>query len=391
MTRIKQDAVLGLVFFAGLALLLFATVKLSNISLTPRPKLPVYFPNALDLAEGDPVFVLGTRYGHVSTVDYEPSSGSNRIRVVLTLNSDLKLWKNHKIKITDSSLLGGKKVSIDPGTSGAGAFDPGAEKLTGLAPLSPIEAFGNLIGADGNRENLAKILSGLADVVEGANSGKGTVGKLIVDSKLYDEALSLVDDLRAVTKEAREGNGTLGKFLKDPKLYDQAEGFFRYAQEVAKAAKEGDGLVAALLSDKTVTDQFRSIIAKIEGVAGRLEKGEGMFGKLLTDPDVARSFQKIMGNVAEASDALTKEGHGVLAAILYDPKLREDTLGVVSDLRNITEGLRKGEGTLGRLIKNEELIHDLERVVKQVTRLMEDARESAPITTFLSMFGGTFN
>jgi phospholipid/cholesterol/gamma-HCH transport system substrate-binding protein len=250
MIRLKQDAILGLVFFGGLILLLLATALLSNFSLTPRPTLDVRFSNAQNLSVGDPVFVLGTRFGNVQTVDYVPSPGANRIRVTLVLDRPLTLYKDYTIKIAASSLLGGKMITIDPGTSDQGIFDTTSELTVGSSPMSPLEALGEMFAGENNKESLQTLLSGLAALVEDTRAGKGTVGKLFTESQLYDEATAFVEDLRTIVREAREGRGTLGQLLSNEKLYKDAELFFEYARDVGRKVSEGEGVVARLINDK---------------------------------------------------------------------------------------------------------------------------------------------
>ena len=78
----KRDTLLGLVFFGGLGLLGWATVTLTSLSLEPKPSVTVRFANALGLRTGDPVFVLGKRYGQVtevSLVSAHTKSGSSPV------------------------------------------------------------------------------------------------------------------------------------------------------------------------------------------------------------------------------------------------------------------------------------------------------------------------
>ena len=68
MDKVKRDTVLGLVFFVGLGLLLWATAELQDIGFGKRQVLTVDFDNARGLRSGEPVFVLGTLSGKVDKV-----------------------------------------------------------------------------------------------------------------------------------------------------------------------------------------------------------------------------------------------------------------------------------------------------------------------------------
>ncbi len=52
--------------------------------------------------------------------------------------------------------------------------------------------------------------------------------------------------------------------------------------------------------------------------------------------------------------------------------------------------MRKGEGVLGKLIQDKEMGERLDRMLTQVIRAIEDAREAAPVSTFFQVFAGAF-
>lgn len=390
MPRLKQDAVLGLVFFGGLALLLVATALLSNFSLTPREELEVRFPNAQNLSIGDPVFVLGTRFGSVQTVEYVAGAGANRIKVVLVLDRELTLYKDYRISIADSSFLGGKMIMIDPGSSDQGIFDPTSQRVVGKSPTPPLEALGEMFAGENNKESLESLLSGLASLVENTRQGQGTIGKLFTETKLYDEATAFVEDLRTLVRDAREGRGTLGQLIANDQLYRDAEAFFSYARDIGRRVAEGDGTIARLLNDKSLADDLRAAAGDVRAVTENLRQAQGLLGRAISDPELGREFERIVRNVGEASEAINR-GEGVLPALLHDGELRTGIDRIVADVGSITRGLVEGRGTLGRLLQDDRLINDFEKVVRQVSRGIEDAREAAPISTFFSLFAGSFN
>ena len=72
---------------------------------------------------------------------------------------------------------------------------------------------------------------------------------------------------------------------------------------------------------------------------------------------------------------------GALSEILDEN--RENLYASVRNLRQITDKINAGQGTIGKLI-NEDRIHgQTEELVKELRETIEDAREQAPITSFL--------
>ncbi|MFC1668947.1 MlaD family protein [Spirochaetota bacterium] len=62
---------------------------------------------------------------------------------------------------------------------------------------------------------------------------------------------------------------------------------------------------------------------------------------------------------------------------------RENVYATIKNMREFTEKINKGKGTIGRLV-NENTIHDsANALVKDLRESIEDAREQAPVTSFI--------
>lgn len=194
MDKARQDAVLGLVFFAALALLLWGTLMLTNFSLRERPQMVVQFERLAGLAVGDGVYVLGKRVGEVIDTEYRPEQRPNRMRVVLQFDRDVSLRADAKVVIIDANLLGGKRVEIDPGIA-EGLF-PADSVPVGMVRANAIEALGEMMAGDDNKENLQGFLAGLNRVVSKIDTGQGTLGLLINERELFDSFRTAIDSAR---------------------------------------------------------------------------------------------------------------------------------------------------------------------------------------------------
>ncbi len=378
MPSFKRDTILGLVFFGGLLVLLWATARLSNFSLAPKQRLQVYFPNSRGLSIGDRVYVLGTPYGIVSDVQYEPANAENQIKITLQLGHPLTLRKGYRIRIAANSLLGGSKVTIDPGPVKNPILGPADRPLVGEAPVSALEGIGEWFSKGETQESLSTILEGLASIVREVKEGRGTFGRLVKDPALYEQALGTITDLRRTITDAREGKGSLGRFLTDPGLYDEARGFFASARKVADSLESGEGIGPFLLHDRRAREELAGTIHDVKTITGDLVEGRGMVGKALRDPGTAERFDSIVANVDEASRALN-EGEGLLPALLHGRGIRDDATAMLANFRKFSESLAGSTA-----------LSDLERVLRQISGAVEDAREAAPISTFFTIFGGTF-
>ncbi|MFN2352548.1 MAG: MlaD family protein [Kiritimatiellia bacterium] len=61
---------------------------------------------------------------------------------------------------------------------------------------------------------------------------------------------------------------------------------------------------------------------------------------------------------------------------------------VVDDFKAITAKIRSGEGTLGKLVNDEELYQETTAAIGDVRRTLDDIRETSPLVTFTSILFG---
>ncbi len=62
---------------------------------------------------------------------------------------------------------------------------------------------------------------------------------------------------------------------------------------------------------------------------------------------------------------------------------RPNVYAALKNIRDITEKINKGKGTMGRLINEDKLHAETGTLIKDISEAVEDAREQAPITSFI--------
>ena len=82
------------------------------------------------------------------------------------------------------------------------------------------------------------------------------------------------------------------------------------------------------------------------------------------------------------------EGEGTLGKLLTDDQLHEDVAATVASIREVADKVAAGEGTLGKLLAEDELYVELQRALRTVNRSLEEFREVAPITAFSNVLFG---
>jgi phospholipid/cholesterol/gamma-HCH transport system substrate-binding protein len=380
----KRDTLLGLVFFGGLGLLIWATAALSNLSLQPRPTLDVYFTGAGGLRVGDPVFVRGVRSGKVAGVAHQPAQPQHPILVQLELDEPVTLHDDVSIQIVGASLLGGKQVEIDPGI--ATEIHPRDRLLIGENRRSAIDAMGESIaGLD-----LEGAVGSIRSFFDKLNDPDTSVGALLSSREAYDDVAATLKSLRRSAEAVEQRQGALGQFIHDEQLGADFAAAARDLREIFHKVNEGAGLAARLLNDETLASDVSGAVSDVRSLTERARRGQGLFGKLLADEELGERFERIVANVESVTAKLDDPNAGLIGALLGEEGLLRDARTLFANLSEFSAKINEGKGLLAKLVNDPELGEKVDRMFRQLSRAIEDAREAAPVGTFFQVLAGPF-
>lgn len=386
----SRHLILGLFFVLVFGILGWFTVFKSEFSLFRESYgLVVNFDGAGGLKTGDTVRVAGMRWGKVGPMTFDPTAGENRrVTVELILDEPIVLYRDKVIEIQDASVLGGKVLTIEPGTASLGPI-PADEPLYGGVALNVMDSLADVIRE--NRDSLASTLRNLEQTVADLRDAGGPVSKLIYSQELagdlekavasiaatFENAQALTDQLRS------EERGTIGRLIYEDDLYtdiqkvaEDVQALVADGREFMDKAENGEGTLGLLMSDPELAGRIRSVAERVDNLVTGLDNGDGTLGQLFKDPEIANRVRNIL--------AALDEGEGTLGKLLREEAVYDNVLATTESLASATAALNTGEGTLGRLLNDDELYEELERAVKVLVGSLEEAREAAPISTFLN-------
>jgi phospholipid/cholesterol/gamma-HCH transport system substrate-binding protein len=312
------------IFMILLALGVFTIILSQDNFFVKNYEVQVRFNEVSGLRSGDKVFLRGVDIGKISNIEIE----SDGVLLTATLEKDITFTEDYAIEIIPVSVLGGKRLVINPGSSAEDPL-PAGTILAGTPPK---------------------------DVITEATDTIAMIRKSLDDGKVLDNLSRVVADLRTVSEKISSGEGTIGKLVMDDSLYTNVN----------------------------------HVVSDLKNVSERLSNGEGTLGKLLMDESAYDELQASMSNLREISDRLAA-GKGTLGRLLSeDEKMYQDLEASVANLREISDKLAGGEGTIGRLVQDDELYDELKLLLVEARAAVDDFRETSPITTFSSIFFGAF-
>lgn len=214
-TKMNFELKVGIFIFIGIVILAVIVFSIGNFYTVKRGyTLNVVFSFANGISIGAPVRYSGVEVGEVQNIEVYFDEKENRPLVKLLVWVSQNTWinENARANINTLGLLGEKYLEITPGTREARLLKNG-ETLRGQDPVSTEEI------ARFTKELVLKVGS----LIESIN-------KVISDEELLAslkntaanvETLTL--DMRNFIATAKEGKGTIGRLLSDDKLYNDID------------------------------------------------------------------------------------------------------------------------------------------------------------------------
>jgi phospholipid/cholesterol/gamma-HCH transport system substrate-binding protein len=364
----------GVLVLIAAALLTGFIFVMGGISFKDRFEVYVDWNNPLWLSTGATVKVSGTKVGKVEDIVFmggQLDPKTNRrvyVRVKLLVNEDVRsaLHADAQFYIANQGLLGEQYVEIDPGSPEAPAMDfthaqlgndpPRLEKflIQGYEIFKKVDRMlavpnedidgmlGTLLQA---MRSLDRGMSGIADLTAGNEDDITAVADNL--RALSDEALGAVRDARAWLQEG----GKVDLILNDVRAVTQT--LPQKAENlIAKLERTIDDVDRTVNNvDRTVGDTFgetqrrelRNVIANLDTVS---ERAVGIAD------DAAAMVTQVRGEVEPVATGIRQAVDNVVA--------------LLDSVDQIVRTVRRGEGTLGALMMDEQIYDDLKELIRDL-------------------------
>jgi len=291
-----------------------------------RYSLKTRFPNVAGLAKGSPVRVAGVEVGSVTDVAFAGTE----------VDVSFEVTKEVRPRITDQSiatlgsvsLLGESAVDITPATSGTPIPDYGYVK-TGRAKGSLADV----------SEQVTTGVEEITALVKDVRAGRGTVGKLMTDERLYAELEAFAASANGVTDAIKRGRGTIGRLVNDRHAADSLEAALKNLDELTRRINAGQGSIGKLLKDDAFAESLNGATTNLRDLTARLNRGDGTAGKLVTDPALYNKLNSVTERLDQLVSRLN-EGEGTVGQLLKDQRLYENMNAAITDFRAMITAIK---------------------------------------------------
>lgn len=345
-------------------------------------RLKARFISADGLHAGADVQLAGVSIGKVEDVTFLPPAEVDKERIEATLSivreldkkpiSDL-IRSDSTAQLVATSILGNDKmINIVPGTGKGSPIDENAilKSSSGIG-LNQLTATGNDL-----LEQINKLAVPANEILAKANSGEGTLGRVINDESLYksldgavSETRSTMTRLQTTIDKINRGEGSAGKLVNDPELYDSLKRTIAQLEVISADIKAGRGSAGKFVNDEALYNSTRDTVAELRKSAEKISAIADDVKLITTD---------------------LRAGKGSAGKLLRDEALYEDAKnaiarfnGATTRIESLIADAQAGKGTIGRLVTDETLYNSINQTANNVatftgegTKLLDDFRKN---------------
>ena len=258
-------------------------------------ELTARFKTADGLVASAPVQIKGFAAGSVSSINYDRERDD--FEVVCSVKKEFKIPVDSKMTIYSTSIMGGKGIRIDCGTSEEMAGD--GSVLQGDSQPDLVETVSASIGP--LLAKLDKALSELDTTINSVNKVLSEENRKTIDRSLKD-LRKVLSDASVLSGTLKNNSGEIDKFISD---LSSVAGKLSSVMEKADTAMESVSEISSRLEKADID----SLVISVRNLTESIQNPEGTVGKLLND-----------GSVYESVDSLVNELNDLIQKIKENPK-----------------------------------------------------------------------
>ncbi|HZS41619.1 MAG TPA: MlaD family protein [Polyangia bacterium] len=325
----RTELKVGVLVVASLALLGGFIILLGNFSLRGGTRIRVNFDFSGNIQSGAAVKISGIKVGKVDDVRFlggqiDPDTGKPvQVQVVAFVEDRVKsaIHRDAEFFINTQGVLGEQYLEIQPG----GYDQP------------PLDYGRSVIGVNPPRTDL-------------------------IVARLYeflDSITGLLRDDKDVIKDFLKSGASVVRTL-DGILKENRVEIGRLLVNVDSLSKEASGLLASIKNGVGDSSQLRATLANIEAISGSVRRD--------IDPLIAKAKKALDGVDNLTSVVGPGEKKKLQQALDELVTVGEKAEHIATDAQTLVADIKKGKGTAGALLVENQIYDDLKEMVRDLKR-----------------------
>jgi phospholipid/cholesterol/gamma-HCH transport system substrate-binding protein len=284
---------IGIFVIAAAALLVWATFQSGSFALGREEDITVRFPSVGGLEEGSAVRLNGVPVGTVRDISLVPNGNGVQVKLGVKKGTRARLHEGATARITTVGFLSELYVEIVGG-------DERNPPITSDSEIRVVT---------------------ISDPAVMMNQAKG----------LADSLQIFLGDLNSTGRSIAHGKGTMGRLAKDDRLYEELVTFTHEATLLTKKLNTNQSLL---------TDRFSSLATSLDSLTQLMQHGNGTMAQLLRSGDLHRNLVNDTARM-DSILAMVESGKGTLGQLMTDPALYNDLKATAASMRRLMQEIEK--------------------------------------------------
>jgi phospholipid/cholesterol/gamma-HCH transport system substrate-binding protein len=203
--------------------------------------------------------------------------------------------------------------------------------------------------------------------------------------KVFESVGVVAQDLQELARGARQQLVDQKGYQKMDSVLDNSSSAFKNLNDLLvrnkdKIGQTVDSADATFKNLNAIVDRNRdkvnSGVDNLQRFSGEINKTADRFGQSSKDIEV---FTKEL-----------RSGKGTLGKLVKDEQLYREARGLVQQVRGLAAKIENGPGVTGRLINDPEIYLEARRAIRNMNKTAEDVSEATPVSTLAIILGSIF-
>lgn len=296
----KTEIRVGLTVTLAIIIILWVFGWAKNITVNAnRKEVKVEFSSVAGLEIGDPVTINGVRKGYVDDIIIQ----SNKVAVIVNLDSDVVLKEDATFSVMMLDLMGGKKVEVNPGSQ-VNELD-----YTKVQQGKFLGDIATAMAVFGSVEN------DLVDVIKEVKVTLANLNTTLTDQQFNKDLRISLNNLTQLTDNLNRLIIANRSDIND--LLKSGINLTKTVDEFITSNK--DSISATLTLIRQTLEESKSLITRVNDFIDQTNDNRNNLGKLINDTEIVNDLKSSLNQLKDLTklllDQLKKEGIKVDANI----------------------------------------------------------------------------
>jgi len=315
--RLSPEFKVGILVLIGFIILFYMSIRIGKFGVLSDKgyDLMVYLDNANGLDTKSPVLIAGVEVGRIRSVKLD----NFKALVRFSVKEGVQIPSDSIIAVRTQGVLGDKYLEILPGKEKK--MLSSGEKMSNVLTSPSFDEIFTQVGTAAKKfgdtiEEFQGILgekekAGIKKSIDNIQTITGEFKDIIKDNKnSINSVIANADDtmkgLKKIVTDVESGKGSLGMLIKDEKLYNDAKDTMASLKSISSDIEQGKGSRGNLVKDDSLYNDAKDTVKNLKDITDGVKKGEGTLGKLAKDDSLYVETEKAMKKLQKGADGISE-------------------------------------------------------------------------------------